>query len=165
MSKNKACFLSCFQGNILSKKVYIQHEDAIKWKHFPHYWPFVQEIHQSLVNFPPKGQWRGALMFSLICTLNKWLSKQSWGWWYKMPSHSLWRHCNECVNIDIKTERKCHCVEDNLGNLVIYVKLILTNPSLNFNDGITILWLTSLEVHWKGPLLLTWFNFNPSMDK
>ena len=25
---------------------------------------------------------------------NKWLSKQSWGWWFKMPSHPLWRHCN-----------------------------------------------------------------------
>ena len=27
--------------------------------------------------------------------LNKQLSKQSWVWWFEMPSHSLWRHCNE----------------------------------------------------------------------
>ena len=26
--------------------------------------------------------------------LNKWLSKQSWGWWFETPSSSLWRHCN-----------------------------------------------------------------------
>ena len=26
--------------------------------------------------------------------LNKRLSKQSWGWWFEMPSPSLWRHCN-----------------------------------------------------------------------
>ena len=26
--------------------------------------------------------------------LNKRLSKQSWGWWFEMPSHSLWHHCN-----------------------------------------------------------------------
>ena len=26
--------------------------------------------------------------------LNKWLSKQSWGWWFETPSCSLWRHCN-----------------------------------------------------------------------
>ena len=26
--------------------------------------------------------------------LNKRLSKQSWGWWFGTPSHSLWRHCN-----------------------------------------------------------------------
>ena len=27
--------------------------------------------------------------------LNKWLSKQSLGWWFEMPSCSLWRQCNE----------------------------------------------------------------------
>ena len=43
------------------------HDDVIKWKHFPRYWPFVRGIHQSLVNSPHKGQWRRALMFSLIC--------------------------------------------------------------------------------------------------
>ena len=25
---------------------------------------------------------------------NKRLSKQSWGWWFEMPSRSFWRHCN-----------------------------------------------------------------------
>ena len=25
---------------------------------------------------------------------NKRLSKQSWGWWFEMPSHPSWRHCN-----------------------------------------------------------------------
>ena len=42
-------------------------DDIIKWKHFPRYWPFVWGIHRSPVNSPHKGQWRGALMFSLIC--------------------------------------------------------------------------------------------------
>ena len=37
-------------------------------KHFPRYWPFVRGIHRSPVNSPHIGQWRGALMFSLICT-------------------------------------------------------------------------------------------------
>ena len=27
--------------------------------------------------------------------LNKQLSKQLWYWWFEMPSHSLWCHCNE----------------------------------------------------------------------
>ena len=81
-------------------------------------------IHRSPVNSPHKGQWCGALMFSLICAkinplcgeftdefpsqrpvtrcfdvffdlrLNKRLSKQSWGWWFETPSCALWRHCN-----------------------------------------------------------------------
>ena len=41
------------------------HDDVITWKHFPHYWPF-RGIHRSPVNSPHKGQWRGALIFSLI---------------------------------------------------------------------------------------------------
>ena len=43
------------------------HDDVIKWKHFPRNWPFVRGIHRSPVNSPHKDQWRGALMFSLIC--------------------------------------------------------------------------------------------------
>ena len=34
---------------------YLHHDDVIKWKHFPHYWPFVRGIHRSRVNFPQKG--------------------------------------------------------------------------------------------------------------
>ena len=70
------------------------HGDVIKWKQFPRYWPFVWGIHWSPAKSPHKGQWRGALMFSLICALNKRLSKQSRGWWFETPSRSLWRHCN-----------------------------------------------------------------------
>ena len=73
---------------------HLRHNDVIKWKHFPLYWPFVWGIHRSPVISHHKGQWRGALMFSLICALNKQLSEHSWGWWFKMLSCSLWRHCN-----------------------------------------------------------------------
>ena len=52
------------------------HDDVIKWKHFPRYWPFVRRIHRSPVNSSHKGQWRGALMFSLICIwMNGWENK------------------------------------------------------------------------------------------
>ena len=44
-----------------------KHDDVIKWKQFPRNWPFVRRIHRSPVTSPHKGQWRGALMFSLIC--------------------------------------------------------------------------------------------------
>ena len=70
------------------------HDDVIKWKHTPRYWPFVREIHRSPVNSAHTGQWRGALMFSLNCALTKRLSKQSWGWWFETPSRSLWRNYN-----------------------------------------------------------------------
>ena len=51
------------------------HYDVIKWKHFPRYWPFVRGIHRSPVNSSNKGQWRRALMFSLIFTwINGWVN-------------------------------------------------------------------------------------------
>ena len=37
--------------------------------------------------------WSFGVYFDLF--LNKWLSKQSWGWWFETPSRPLWRHCNE----------------------------------------------------------------------
>ena len=47
---------------------------------FPRYWPFVRGIHRLPVNSPHKGQWRGALMFSLICAwINGWLSNREAG--------------------------------------------------------------------------------------
>ena len=29
--------------------------------------------------------------------LNKWLSKQWWGWRFETPSHPLWRHCSDMI--------------------------------------------------------------------
>ena len=56
------------------------HDDVIKWKHFPRNWPCVRGIHRSPVNSPRKGQWRGALMFSLICVwINDWVNNREAG--------------------------------------------------------------------------------------
>ena len=61
-------------------KAIIVHDDVIKWKHFPRYWPFVRGIHRSPVNSPHKGQWRGALMLSLICVwINGWINNREAG--------------------------------------------------------------------------------------
>ena len=61
------------------------HDDVIKWKHFPRYWPFVRGIHRSPVNSPHKGQRRGALIFSLICV---WIN----GWENNREAGDLRRH-------------------------------------------------------------------------
>ena len=45
----------------------LNHDDVIKWKHFPRYWPIVRGIHRSPVNSSHKGHWRRALWFCLIC--------------------------------------------------------------------------------------------------
>ena len=52
----------------------ILHDDVIKWKHFPRYWP------RRPVNSPHKGQWCGALMFSMICAwINAWINNREAG--------------------------------------------------------------------------------------
>ena len=56
------------------------HDDVIKRKHFSRYWLFVRGIHRSPVNSPYKGQWRGALIFSMICAwINGWVNNREAG--------------------------------------------------------------------------------------
>ena len=51
-------------------------------------------IHRSTVNSLHKGQWRGALMFTLICTrINAWVNNREAGD-LRCPICPLWRHCN-----------------------------------------------------------------------
>ena len=67
------------------------HDDVIKGEHFPRYWPFVRGIHRSPVNSPHKGQWRGALIFSLICVwINGWVINGEAG--DLRGYRALWRH-------------------------------------------------------------------------
>ena len=57
-----------------------RHDDVIKWKHFPCYWPFVRGIYRSPINSSHKDQCHGALMFSLICTwINGWVNTREAG--------------------------------------------------------------------------------------
>ena len=66
------CFCFCY-GVVI-------HDDVIKWKPFLRYWLFVRGIRLSLVNSPHKGQWHGALMFSLICAwINSWVNNREAG--------------------------------------------------------------------------------------
>ena len=92
----KHCFLfdrfSCFKysasfspnTNVFSFSTHLiltfSHDDVIKWKHFPRNWPFVRGIHRSPVISPHKGQWRGALMYYLICAwTNGWANNREAG--------------------------------------------------------------------------------------
>ena len=76
-------FAPLVEGNLWHSRLCCRvrwHDDVIKWKHFPRYWPFVRGIHRSPVNSPHKGQWRGALMFTLICArINGWVNNHEAG--------------------------------------------------------------------------------------
>ena len=143
------------------------HDDIIKWKHFPHYRSGVWGIHQSPVDSPHKGQWCGALMFSLICTwINSWANNRDtrdlrchrapcditvmW----TVGHHVCGQYCQKHF-LELK------CCDWNCKDMCSLSQWQST-PSHYWNQ-----WWPSLltHIHHQGPLLLTWFNFNPSMDK
>ena len=142
----------------------VPHDDVIKWKHFPRYWPFVR----GLVNSPHKGQWRGPLMFSLICAcMNRWVNNRQAG--------DLRHHCAH-YDVTVMTREKpwpvgFGCVLNmtvlaNRYSNITRVIILGRTSTRAVLAPILITWTKYDQVPWhQGPLLLTWFNFNPSMDK
>ena len=80
------------------------------------YWPFVQGIHRSPVNSPHKGQWRGALMFSLICA---WIT----GWVNNGEAGDLRRHRAHYDVINVDTT--CHAAWWPLWELLVWYPITL----------------------------------------
>ena len=70
----------------------------------------------AIGEFPTQKPVTWSFDVSLICALNKRLSKQSWGWWFETPSCSLWRHRNELLMTVKRCSRKW-CTNWN-GNVV-----------------------------------------------
>ena len=87
------------------------HDDVIKWKHFPRYWPSVRGIHRSRWIPSQRPVTRSFDVF-FDQRMYKRLSKQLWCWWFETPSWSLWRHRNEYraqhVKLTFPQHRKFH---------------------------------------------------------
>ena len=135
--------------NPTAVEAWVVHDDVNKWR----YWPFVRGIHRSPVNYPYKGQWRGALMFSLI-----------WVW------------INDLVNKgeagDLRRYRESVQISAHLI-FVFFLLVIRTvirtsiwwwtfnydlpfhNPDLIFVAGINTFFFT--YYHWWRQLLHIWF--------
>ena len=69
------------------------HNDVIKWKHLPRYWPLYREF-TGPGEFPAQRPVTQSFEVSFDLHQNKRLTKQSWGWWFETLSHPLWRHRN-----------------------------------------------------------------------
>ena len=116
------------------------HEDVIEWKHFPLYWLFVRRIHRSPVNSPHKGQWRGALMFSLICA---WIN----GWVNNDEAGDLRRH-RAHYDINVMALRPLnHCPHTQSAARTLYV------PSKPFSVNQIPNTSVSIKIGDKWPLL------------
>ena len=149
----------------------LHHDGVIKWNQFPRYWPFVREIHRSPVNSLHIGQWRGALMFSFICALNKRLSTQSWAWWFEMPSRSLWRHCND-IRVWLYSLIKQTfwlffpqlCCYYNFISWQFGCNEYNVSHCMDFKSGIYVLWWR-MELHWNDNFGLNLYLYRRKMSK
>ena len=125
------------------------HDDVIKWKHFPPYWTFVWGIHRSPVNSPHKGQWRGALMFSLICTwINDWVNNCEAGDLRRHPGH---------YDVTVMTIKFIPHSGKN------QTRFLADLPACHIPIQGTIILCPALKdirgrIHWWGPLLLKLIN-------
>ena len=135
------------------------HDDVIKWKHFPRYWPFVRRIHRSPGEFPAQRPiWRGTLMFSLICVwINDWVNSGEAGdlrryrihynvtvMWISGPMQSPWKQWDLKA---IGVSWLCYYEQHNtavtkwlsfcrrqLSSKRIFVNEIYLNANENFDD-------------------------------
>ena len=66
--------------------ILVNHDEVIKWKHFPRYWPYVWEF--TGLRWIPRTKASGPVTLSFDVffdlRLNKRLSKQSGGWWFEV---------------------------------------------------------------------------------
>ena len=100
------------------------HDDVIKWKHFPCYLPFVRGIHRSPMNSPQKGQWRGALMFPLMCV---WIN----GCANNREAGDLRRHRSR---YDVTVMQNANRVHNSWGVLYIATNLAFVLATLVYRE-------------------------------
>ena len=105
------------------------HDYVIKWTHFPCYWPFVREIHRSTMTCPHKGQWYGALIFSLICSrINGWANNGDAGDLRRHRSHYdvivlITGHVNKSLDIGVEKIIPYMTHNENGGGRYIWIIL------------------------------------------
>ena len=114
---------------------------------------FVRGIHQSPVNSPHKGQWRGALMFSLICAwTDGWVNNRDAG---DLRCHRVRYDITVMPSGDeteIFQQNQVNSLSPNeaiwrqgsMSTLVQVMACCLTAPSHYLNQC----WLIVTKVHW-----------------
>ena len=119
----------------------------IKWKHFPRHWSFVRGIHRLPVNSPHKGQWRGGLIYSLICAwINGWVNNRE-----AVDLRRHWAHCDVNVLITVIWQ------DGFVISIVILFPLLIFPPSKTLtmtlthpmSDCTNLVWLASDFPTWN----------------
>ena len=127
------------------------HDDLIKWKHFLRYWPFVRGIHRSSVNSPHKGQWRGALMFSLIgAWTGGWVNNRDAGDLRRYDTHydaTVLPHAVSVLHLNGNVCIMCTASSSNLQNIL---------NRCNWKEGMVVVGINACT---RSSREFEWFNF------
>ena len=140
------CFWSWLWQCCVLYHVVCGHDDVIKWKHFPRNWPFVRVIHRSPVISPHKGQWRGALMFPLICVwINDWVNNREAGDLRRYRAHSDVIVMGPKLQIMLHSSYICRSTPTTVSEMSVGVWGSLTGMLISFVLGF--LWTPSCWFH------------------
>ena len=136
-------------------KIDTNHNDVIQWKHFPRYWPFVRGIHRSPMNSPHKGQWRGALMFSLsFAWINSWVSNREAG-----DMRRYRAHYDVTVMIYVVTKYLNYTIIGSDKGLFAYLALIhyLSNVSLLLISPLETIEISQRNLNGNTTISIVWW--------
>ena len=172
-------YVSCGSiDRLQTKQRKLFHDDVIKWKHFPRNCPFVRGIHRSPVNSPHKGQWRGALMFSLICVwINDWVNNREAGDLRRYRAHydvivmhisGIYCISQEDFGVTRIASRVCHMVTivciSTRGNFFAQ-RILLESPRIwPCGKGLVIGLICALNPHLQMRWLRTSWEFRTWQD-
>ena len=119
------CVYTTKQSTPIPCAYYTGHDDVIKWKHFPRYWPFVRGNSPVTGEFPAQRPVTQSFDVFFDLRLNKRLSKQSRGWWFETPSHPLCCRCSDTKLLQMITCYYTSCLTFCSG-----IQTVLTHWSL-----------------------------------
>ena len=110
------------------------------WRHqmktFSRNWPFVRGIHRS----PHKGQWRGALMISLICVwINDWVSNPEAGDQRRYRAH------NDVIVMYIQIIAAATGATESMMTSSVHFAHPLWRESTNHRWGLDVFFVVNLE--------------------
>ena len=118
--------------------VIIRHDDVIKWN-INALLVLCAGIHRSPVNSPHKGQWRRALMFSLICSwINVWVNNGEAGDLRRHRAHYDFIVMNQCRRI-VLTSMLYKTLQ-----IVVFIKLFLPCPRYLTADRLSLIQMVCL---------------------
>ena len=110
------------------------------------YWPFVGGNSSVTGGFPSRRQVTRNFDVSFDLRLNKRLSKQLRRRWFGTPARSLWRHCNDDIDIHILRVGLCKGIWCSCSHQCTYLREhysdVMMSAMVSQTTSLTIVYLT-----------------------